>query len=119
MASSCIPGVFEPVEIDGRLLVDGGVVENVPLTPLREMGADFLIGAQLSTTPREKPDNIVQVLVNSFIFALKAATEVQIGEADMILRPDLTDFSMFDTSQVDKLIDVGYEEAKAKLEQLR
>lgn len=119
MASSCIPGVFEPVEVDGRLLVDGGVVENVPLTPLRDMGADFLVGAQLSTTPRERPDNIVQVLVNSFLFALKVATDLQVEEADLILRPDLTEFSMFDTSQVEKLIDVGYEEAKAKLGQLR
>lgn len=119
MASSCIPGVFEPVEIDGRLLVDGGVVENVPLTPLREMGADLLVGAQLSTTPREKPDNIVEVLVNSFLFALKAATDLQVEEADLVLRPDLSEFSMFDTSQVEKLIDVGYEEAKARLGQLR
>ena len=44
MASTCIPGIFIPLEIGNKLLVDGGIVENVPITPLKEMGADFVIG---------------------------------------------------------------------------
>ena len=48
MASTCIPGVFVPVEIDGQLLVDGGLVENVPVSPLRKAGAGFVIGVNLS-----------------------------------------------------------------------
>ena len=47
-ASTCIPGVFVPVEINNQLLVDGGIVENVPITPLKEMGADLIIGVDLN-----------------------------------------------------------------------
>ena len=45
MASSCLPGLFPPVEIDERLLVDGGIVENVPISPLKDMGAEMVIGS--------------------------------------------------------------------------
>jgi NTE family protein len=47
MASSCIPGIFIPVEIDNRLLVDGELVENVPISPLKDMGANFIISVDL------------------------------------------------------------------------
>lgn len=42
MASCCIPGIFKPVTINDILLVDGGIVENVPVSPLKDLGADFL-----------------------------------------------------------------------------
>ena len=47
MASACIPGLFIPVEFEDRLLVDGGLVEIVPISPLREMGAEFVVGVDL------------------------------------------------------------------------
>jgi NTE family protein len=47
-ASSCIPGIFVPVEVGTRLLVDGGLVENVPISPLKEMGAEPIMGVDLN-----------------------------------------------------------------------
>lgn len=119
MASTCIPGIFIPVEIDDRLLVDGGIVENVPVSPLREMGADFIISVDLNAEhPYKKPKNIVEVMLRSFDFTLKAATQLQTEEVDIQIKPDLSGFNMVDMSQADELIQVGYEEAKKALKKI-
>ncbi|MDO9508566.1 MAG: patatin-like phospholipase family protein [Thermovirgaceae bacterium] len=116
MASSCIPGIFVPVEMDGRLLVDGGIVENVPLTPLQEMGADLIIGVDLNSGRRdERPQNIVEVLLRSFNFMLASATRLQTEEADILIQPDLSGFNMYDMDQEGDLFEAGYLEAMKML----
>ncbi len=119
MASACIPGIFIPVEIDDRLLVDGGIVENVPVTPLRDMGADFIIGVALNAIhSHNKPENIVEVLLNSFDFTIRTATRLQTSEADILINPDLSDFNMINSKQAEDLIEIGYKAAKEKLKEL-
>jgi len=108
-ASTCIPGIFNPVEIDGRLLVDGGIVENVPVSPLIEMGAEMIIGVDLiSGYSHKRPHNIIEVLLNSFLFALQTASKIQTEEADILVKPDLSAFNMVDTGQTPELIKKGY-----------
>lgn len=120
MASTCIPGLFAPVEINGRLLVDGGVVENVPLSPLPDMGAKFVIGVDLNArSERRRPQNIVEVLLNTFDFLLMNATRLQTRKADLLIEPDLSAFSMVDTDQVAELIEVGYNESLAALKKFQ
>ncbi|MDN5335740.1 MAG: hypothetical protein PWR02_766 [Synergistales bacterium] len=117
MASTCIPGVFVPVEIDGRLLVDGGIVENVPVSPLQDMGADFIIGVDLNSGRRkERPKNIIEVLLRSFDFTLKAATRLQTERADLLIQPDLSSYSMYDMNKAEDLIRRGYEAVKRALQ---
>ena len=113
MASTCIPGIFVPVEINERLLVDGGIVENVPVTTLKDLGADLVIGVDLNARHRHsKPRNIIEVLLRSFDFTLKTATKLQTEQADILIEPDLSAFNMVDIDQVDDLIEQGYLEAK-------
>ena len=113
MASTCIPGIFIPVEMDGKLLVDGGIVENVPITPLKEMGADYIIAVDLNAGLRpKKPENIIDVILNTFDFTLMTATKLQTKEVDILITPDLSDFNMVDTDQIEDLIEKGYSEAK-------
>ncbi|MFW6389388.1 MAG: patatin-like phospholipase family protein [Marinilabiliaceae bacterium] len=112
MASTCVPGIFHPVEIDGRLLVDGGIVENVPIDTVKEMGAGYVIGVDLNAKNTfGKPENIIDVIVNSFHFMMKAAVKYQTKEADLLITPDLSSFNMIDTDQVEGLIKQGYEDA--------
>ncbi len=119
MASACIPGIFIPVEIGSRFLVDGGIVENVPINPLKDMGADFVIGVDLNASRSfKKPENIIEVLLNTFHLALMTATQLQTDEADLLIQPDLSHFNMIDTNQVLDLIDKGYKEAKSILKEL-
>jgi NTE family protein len=119
MASTCIPGIFIPVSIDGRLLVDGGIVENVPVATLEEMGADFIISVDLNAKHSYKePENIVEVLLRSFNFTLKAARKLQTEKADIQITPDLSQFNAVDMDQADELIHTGYEEAKKSLKRI-
>jgi NTE family protein len=113
MASTCIPGIFAPVEIDNRLLVDGELVENVPVTPLKEMGANFIIGVDLFAKFKQKrPENIIEVLLKSFHISLQTATKLQTEEANILIRPDLSPFNTFSVEQTDALIEIGYKETK-------
>lgn len=117
MASTCIPGIFDPVEIDGELLVDGGIVENVPVSPLEEMGADFIIAVDLNARYlNSRPKNIIDLLLNSFHLTLSTASKLQTEYADIIIRPDLSQFNMVDTKQIAPLIKEGYREAITVLE---
>lgn len=116
MASSCIPGLFEPVEIEGDLLVDGGIVENVPINSVKDLGADYILGVDLNArSGNEKPENILDVLINSFHFTLRAAAKLQKEEADLMIHPDLSSFNYTDTDQVKDLIEQGYKEANKAL----
>jgi NTE family protein len=118
MASTCIPGIFNPVEIDGKLLVDGGIVENVPIDTVKEMGAGYVIGVDLNANNNfRRPNNILDVIVNSFNLMLKAAVEFQTKDADLLITPDLSSFNMIDTDQVEGLIKQGYNDGLERLKE--
>jgi NTE family protein len=111
-ASTCIPGIFMPVEIDGQMLVDGGVVENVPVNTVKEMGAEYVIGVDLNAKySYEKPDNILDVILNSFNFLMLQSDKLHTDNADLLIKPDLSSFNRSDTDQVDELMKKGYEDS--------
>jgi NTE family protein len=113
MASSCVPGVYIPLEIAGRILVDGGIVENVPVSPLRDMGAEIVVGVDLTTNHAfKRPEHIVGVLLNTFGITLRNATKLQTKQADVLVAPDLSAFNAIDTDKIAALIAIGYSEAR-------
>ncbi len=117
-ASMSIPGIFRPVKIDNAMLVDGGVIENVPISPLKDKKADFIIAVDLNTNHTfEKPKAISDVLMNSFHFMMANSTKHQLGDADILIQPNLTAFNYTDIGQSKDLIEVGYVEAKKQLAQ--
>ncbi len=116
MASSCIPGLFEPVEMDDVMLVDGGIVENVPIQTVLDLGADYIVGVDLHAKfANEKPKNILDVLVSSFHITMMASAKLQNEVADLMIKPDLSDFNLTNTGQAVDLIRQGYKEAKKAL----
>ncbi|WP_372946065.1 patatin-like phospholipase family protein [Muriicola sp.] len=111
MASTCIPGLFKPVKIGGRMLLDGGIVENVPIKTLREIGAEYVIGVDLNAQHEyQEPQNILDVLLNSFHFIMQQSAKFQTQNADLLIKPDLSGFDRADTSQIEELIQKGYED---------
>jgi NTE family protein len=117
MASTCIPGIFRPVEKGDLMLVDGGIVENVPINTALQMGAEYVIGVDLNAKyTYEKPDNIFDVILNSFHFIMKHSTKVQTEKADLLISPDLSTYSRSDINQAGNMIKRGYEDAKTALE---
>jgi len=120
MASACLPGIFVPVEIDDMLLVDGGLAENVPVNPLREAGADFVVGVDLSAGRHyQRPDDIIDVLANAIDIAIDNVTRHQTTSADLVIAPELSAFSRRDTSRIAELIEEGYKAAGQLLEKSR
>lgn len=116
-ASACIPGVFIPVNRDGRMLVDGGIVENVPVSVIKDK-VDLCIGVDLNTGgPKAQPKNIIDVLVNSFQFIVQNTTKLQTMNTDILLRPDLSKYNMVKTGHSEKLIEIGYSNAMEVLSQ--
>ena len=119
MASTAIPGIFKPVEIEDKLLVDGGIVENVPINTVIELGAKYIIGVDLNAKHNyNKPRNIIEVLLNSIQFAMMASAKLQTKEADLLIKPDLSEFNRSDTDQVKNLIAKGYEDSKKTLKKI-
>lgn len=113
MATTSVPGIFVPVEIDGRILVDGGIIENIPLSCLKEYQVDYKIGVDLVTTQSyRKPRNVIEILFNSFNFLVKANKKIQTKEADILIKPDLSEFNAIDMSQMKELIKIGYDETR-------
>ncbi|MBL6956772.1 MAG: patatin-like phospholipase family protein [Chlorobium phaeobacteroides] len=120
MASSCIPAVFRPVEIGGRMLVDGVLMENVPLSPLQEQDVRPLVCVDLMGGHIfSRPDTIVDLLLNAFYSTLKTTTAMQIEEADLTIAPDLGEFSLVDTRRIPELVEVGYRDSLPLLKRMK
>ena len=120
MASTCMPGVFVPVEIDGELLVDGGLIENVPVSPLRKAGARFVIGVNLSAgRDYQRPQDIIDVFANAIDIAIDNVTLSQTSQADLIIAPRLSSYSRRDMSRIPELIEEGYQSTKQLLDKLK
>lgn len=117
MASTSIPGIFNPVEINGKMLVDGGIVENVPIITIKNMGAEYVIGVDLNSKHKyAKPDNILDVLVNSFHFLMQQKDKLQTEDADLLIKPDLSTFNRSAMNQIDDLIEKGYKDSRKALQ---
>lgn len=110
-ASVCVPGIFIPIEYQGRTLVDGGLTENVPISALEEMGAGLTLAVDLNAVRKyPEPDDIISILGNSMDIAIDRRTREQLEEADFVISMDLSRFTRLDNSQVSgELVDVGYD----------
>jgi len=120
MASTCLPGVYIPVEIDDALLVDGGLVENVPVSILKNAGARFIVGVDLNAARRYKrPDDVIDVLANALDIAIDNVTRHQTSDADLIIAPELSTYSRRDTSRIPEMIEEGYKATTQLIEKLK
>lgn len=118
--SMSIPIVFSPREIDGRLLVDGGVSSNLPIDIVRRMGADVVIAVDIST-PLQDRDELTSVLsVTDQITSIltRRNTDLQIasiGTGDIFIRPDLGDITTASFDRAAEAIPIGIAAAEAKI----
>jgi NTE family protein len=120
MASACIPGLFVPVERDGRLLVDGAIVEDVPISPLRETGVAPIVGVSLCARPRfQPPRRLIEVMTNAIDIAMAANSAKQLAAVDVAIVPKLNGFNRFDVRQCPALFEVGYAAAVEALPEIR
>jgi NTE family protein len=119
-ASCALPGVFTPVEYEGRLLVDGGLINNLPVSAAREMGADYVIAVDLSSpssVQREPPGSLLEIWFMS-VATLIRNTHREASLADVVIRPDVGEFSWIDLTHIPALIERGRQAAEAAMSQI-
>jgi len=122
-ASMSVPGAFAPVVLNGRKLVDGGMVNNLPVSVVRDMGADIVIAVDISTPllTEEQLVSVLKVAEQLTGFLTRRNTEEQIaslGPGDILLIPDLEGVSAADFENADEIAKKGLEAAMARREDL-
>ncbi len=93
-ASCSVPGIFEPVWLEGRMLVDGGMANSVPASVVRRMGADIVVAIDLNgdRVEHNEPGNVFSVLFHSFNILFSANAKDAQEHADVLVKPDLSGF---------------------------
>ncbi len=119
-ASCALPGIFTPVRKDGRLLVDGGVINNLPVSVAREMGAEYVIAVDLLPPPvyEKEPHNLFDVWSMAF-YAQRRLRHLEGEKAECLITPDIGHFSLVDFSSAPALMERGREAAEARIEQIK
>ena len=120
VASSSIPSIFYPIEIDGKLLIDGGVTNNYPVEKLRELGADFIIGVdvQEELKTRKELQGITTIFGQISNFNTQSQMESKRKLTDIYIKPDIKGFNVLSFENGEKIIQNGENEAKKFLTQL-
>ncbi|MCX5642286.1 MAG: patatin-like phospholipase family protein [Candidatus Omnitrophica bacterium] len=123
-ASMSIPGVFSPVEIDGQLLVDGGIARNLPVDVVKQMGADVVIAVDIGSTLSKREDlNTMFDIYRQVLTVMGQQNVVEqiklIGKDDCLIRPELGNISTADFPRALEIIRIGEEAALNSREALQ
>lgn len=121
-SSMSIPAVFSPVRYDGRLLVDGGVVRNLPVQDAKVLGADYTIGVNVGdgfSKIQDKDLNLFSVTGNVATIAGRAEVERQKRMLDLYIAPDLSNVASTDFYKAKQLIELGEKAALANIDEIR
>jgi NTE family protein len=120
-ASCAYPGMFLPVEIHGSWLVDGMLSYPVPTVPLREMGAERVLGVQLKGqwSKTNAPRHYFDVIGQSFAIAQEMMSSMWRSAADVVIEPDVAGFDYDDFKRADQLIRVGEQAMRRALPEVR
>ncbi|MBD3378941.1 MAG: hypothetical protein GF408_00565 [Candidatus Omnitrophica bacterium] len=119
-ASCSWPGIFSAVEIDGRLLSDGGIRNSIPTKAALEAGAGFIIAVNPGFSVKDqKISNILDTLVQSVQIMGEELNRYQSKEADIAITPELKGIDQFDFDKADAIIRQGEKTARTHIKEIR
>ncbi|MDD5422224.1 MAG: patatin-like phospholipase family protein [Candidatus Omnitrophota bacterium] len=119
-ASCSWPGIFNPVEIDGRLLCDGGIKNSVPTKIARGLEDGYVIAVDVGFCVKQgKLDNIFQVILQSFQIMGEELNKYQADEGDMVIKVDLGNIDQVSFERSEEAIHRGMWAAEAKIDQIK
>lgn len=125
-ASSTIPGVFRPIEYEGKMFVDGGCLCRVPVRVVKEMGADVVVAVDVlknAAKPVDKVTNILSMVLRVFdimdTHITSLTREIEDGLCDLLLEPEMVGLSQYEIKDLDKAYDEGYEAGKDNIDRIR
>ncbi|MCU0393595.1 MAG: patatin-like phospholipase family protein [Thermoflexibacter sp.] len=118
-ASSCVPVLFAPVEINGKFYVDGGILNNLPVEPL-ENTCDYIIGVHSNALPTQfKITNIKQMIERSLHLAINTNIEERKKKCHFFIEPPrMAFFGVYDVAKAQEIYQVGYEYTKEYIKRL-
>jgi NTE family protein len=119
-ASIAIPGIFVPEKLDGRLFVDGGVVDRVPVSVAKEMGADIVIAVDVSKVKMNaEVTSIFDVIMQSIdIMQMELVANREVA-SDVMIRPNVEMYNSKAFTNIEEIIAIGEEEAKKHIDKIR
>lgn len=120
IASAALPSLYMPVEIDGKLLVDGGVTNNYPILEVKNLGADIIIGVDVQDDlkNRDALTDATKILVQISNMQMIQKMDRKKKATDIYIKPDITAYSVISFSQGTQIIKTGEEAARKVIDQL-
>ena len=120
MASGALPSLFQPVFIDGEMLIDGGVVNNYPIDELREKGIDVIIGVDVQDdlATRKELTSAPDVLLQINNFRTINDMKLKSKKTDVYIKPNITDFNVVSFNDGSEIIKKGVEAADLDIDEL-
>ncbi|MBC7606737.1 MAG: patatin-like phospholipase family protein [Burkholderiales bacterium] len=121
LASGAFPTLFSPVEIDGALLVDGGVTNNYPVDEIKKLGADIIIGVDVQDDLKDRKSlkDATRILVQISNLQMIEKMKQKIKETDIYIKPDIRNFGVISFDEGQKIIKKGEEAAFTVYEKLK
>ena len=113
LASSAFPTLFSPVEIDGKMLIDGGVSNNYPIDEVRKMGADIIIGVDVQDglKNRNSLKEATQILLQISNLQMIEGMKEKIRKTDIYIKPDISKYSVISFDKENEIIKTGEDAA--------
>lgn len=121
LASGAFPTLFSPVEIDGRLLVDGGVTNNFPVEELKKLGADYIIGVDVQDDLKDRKSlrDATKILGQISNLQMIEKMKEKIKLTDIYLKPDISDYSVISFDMGESIVKKGEQAAYAVFDKLK
>jgi NTE family protein len=122
-ASCCVPALYAPVrDREGRYLIDGGIVKNLPITETRDLGADFVIAVDVNFEGAkffERPRTALGVLAYVFVAVERIVSNQERETADFLIAPKIGHIRWDETRRSEELVERGYEAGLAAIPDLK
>lgn len=120
-ASFGIPGIFEPIEMDGMYLIDGGVITRIPIEQVKQMGAEYVIAVDVGYQGwgYKKPNNILEILMNAFEMSDWQNTSRAYCKCDTLITPNLRDVPADNLSMALTAVNRGRSAAEKAIKKIK
>src|SRR5690606_20456218 len=121
LASGAFPSLYSPVEIDDRLLIDGGLANNYPIEEIRNKGIDIIIGVDVQDGKKERSEirGSFDILMQIANYGMYQGMEDKIKSTDIYIKPDITGYSVITFDKGIEIIQAGVAAATEKLPELQ
>lgn len=122
IAASCaVPALFKPVEIDGMVLVDGGLLNNMPADVCRQMGADLVISVDLNHNRGSGTESrkLKDILVATWAITTKSTMYKGAMNSDVVIEPELSQFNRTSLANIEQMVEEGYRATKEKMQEIK